>query len=93
MSEEYSPEYLQIVDDEGVEYNLEILDTIDYKDKTYMAFLPTDLDEDDPDYGMIILRVVEENGEEMYESVEDESEEQAVYEAFMRSLFDPDEED
>ena len=58
-----------------------------------MAFLPTDLDEDDPDYGMIILRVVEENGEEMYESVEDESEEQAVYEAFMRILFDPDEED
>ena len=93
MREEYSPEYLQIVDDEGVEYNLEILDTIDYKDKTYMAFLPTDLDEDDPDYGMIILRVVEENGEEMYESVEDESEEQAVYEAFMRILFDPDEED
>jgi hypothetical protein len=29
----------------------------------------------------------------MYESVEDESEEQAVYEAFMRILFDPDEED
>ena len=93
MSEEYSPEYLQIVDDEVVEYNLEILDTIDYKYNTYMAFLPTDLDEDDPDYGMIILRVVEENGEEMYESVEDESEEQAVYEAFMRILFDPDEED
>jgi len=93
MSEEFSPEYLQIVDDDGIEYNLEILDSIDYKDNTYMAFLPTDLDEDDPDYGMIILRVVEENGEEMYESVDDEDEEQAVYEAFMRVLFDPDEED
>ena len=58
-----------------------------------MAFLPTDIDEDDPDYGMIILRIVEENGEEMYESVEDEAEEEAVYEAFMRVLFDPDEED
>ena len=44
--------------------------------------------EDDPDYGYIILRIEEENGEELFCSVDDEEELVAVYDRFMELLFD-----
>ena len=66
---------------------------MDYNGESYMAFLPADMDENDPDYGFIILRVVtDENGDEIFESIDDEEQLQDVYEKFMVLLFD-DEED
>jgi len=93
MSEDYGSDYITIIDDDGQEFELEVLDTMDYNGETYMAFLPADMDENDPDYGMIILRVVQdENGDDLYESIDDEDQLQDVYEHFMILLFD-DEED
>jgi len=93
MSEEFGSDFITIVDDDGTEIELEVLDTMDYKDQTFMAFLPTDIDENDPDYGIIILRVVtDDNGEELYESIDDDDELQDVYEHFSRILFDDEEE-
>ena len=94
MSEEYGSDFITMVDDDGEEFELEVLDTMDYKGKTYTAFLPTDMEEDDPDFGMIILRSVkDEKGEELFESVDDEEELQDVYEHFMILLFDDEEEE
>ncbi|MBR4393827.1 MAG: DUF1292 domain-containing protein [Oscillospiraceae bacterium] len=88
MSEDYGSDFITIVDEEGNEYELEVLDYIDYNGKTYGAFLPADIPEDDPDYGMIILQVVEdENGMDAFDAIEDEEEEQDVYERFMVFLF------
>ena len=93
MSEAYGGDFITIIDDDGQEFELEVLDTMDYNGETYMAFLPADMDENDPDYGMIILRVVQdENGDDLYESIDDEDQLQDVYEHFMVLLFD-DEED
>ena len=93
MSEDYGSDFITIIDDDGQEFELEVLDTMDYNGETYMAFLPADMDENDPDYGMIILRVVQdENGDDLYESIDDEDQLQDVYEHFMILLFD-DEED
>ena len=93
MSEEYGSDFVTIVDDEGQEFELEVLDSMDYNGESYMAFLPADMDEEDPDYGIIILRVVtDENGDEVYESIDDDEQLQDVYEKFMVLLFD-DEED
>ena len=94
MSEEYGPDIVTIVDDEGQEFELEVLDTMDYNGETYMAFLPANMDENDPDYGIIILRVTQdENGEELYESIDDDAQLQDVYEHFMVLLFDDEDED
>lgn len=91
MSEEFGSDFVTIVDDDGQEFELELLDTMEYKEKNYTAFLPADMAEDDPDYGIIILRSqLDENGEEIYESVDDEDELQDVYEHFMTILFDDD---
>ena len=94
MSEEFGSDFVTIVDDDGQEFELELLDTMDYNGKSYTAFLPADMAEDDPDYGMIILRSQpDENGEEIYESIDDDDELQDVYEHFMVLLFDDEDED
>lgn len=87
MSDEYGSDYITITDDEGNDFELEHLDTIEFEDQVYMAFLPADMDEDDEDFGLIILKVVEENGEELLGSVDDEEELDKVYEHFMKVLF------
>ncbi len=59
-----------------------------------MAFLPADMDENDDDYGLVILKVEESDGEEMFATIDDKQELDAVYDLFMSQLFcDEDEED
>jgi len=52
VSDEFGSDYITIVDDDGTEFELEVVDTMDYNGKTYTAFLPTDIKEDDPEYGL-----------------------------------------
>ena len=93
MSDEFGSDYLTIVDDDGTEFELEVVDTMDYDGKTYTAFLPTDIDENDPDYGFIILENVMEGDEEVFNSIDDEAQLQDVYEHFMALLFPEDEDE
>jgi len=88
MNEEYGSDYITVTDEDGQEFELEHLDTIEHKGQTYMAFVPADMDEDDEDYGIIILKVIEEDGEEVFASVDDDEEKDNVYAAFMEQLFD-----
>ena len=94
MSEEFGSDFVTIIDDDGQEFELEVLDTMDYNGGTFMAFLPADTEEDDPDYGIIILRsVIDEKGEEVFESIDDEDELDDVYQHFMKILFDDEDEE
>ena len=94
MSEEFGSDFITIVNDDGTEFELEVLDTMDYKGQTFLAFLPANMDEEDPDYGIIILRsVLDENGDELFESIDDDEELQDVYEHFARILFDDEDEE
>ena len=93
MSDEFGSDYITIVDDDGQEFELEVIESMDYNGKTYMSFLPADMPEDDPDYGIIILRVVDDQGETVYESIDDEDQLQDVYEHFMVLLFDDEDEE
>ncbi len=93
MSEDFGNDFITIVDDEGNEFELELLDTIDYNGETFSAFLPTDMDEDDPDYGLILLSVtVDENGEELFESIDDDEKLRQVHEMFM-TVFEAEDEE
>lgn len=100
MSEDYGAEFITLTDDEGNEFELEYLDTVEYKGNIYMAFFPTveeGQDDDSEDFGLIILRSVPGVGDEddSLQTVDDEKELNAVYDLFMESLFDDedDEED
>ncbi len=90
MSEEYGNDYIAVTDEDGNEFELEHLDTIEYEGTLYMAFLPANMDEDDDDYGLVILKVEESDGEEILATVDDQREQDAVYEVFMSQLFNED---
>lgn len=92
MSEDYGSDFISISDEEGNSYELEHLDTIEYNGAFYLAFLPADMDEDDKDYGMVILKTEVTDGEEyLVNPPEDELD--AVYDKFMQQLFNDDAED
>jgi len=93
MSEEYGSDFITIEDEEGNKAELEVLDYMDYNGKTYGAFLPADMDENDPDYGMIILRVIESVDGDTFEDIESDDELNEVYERFMAILFDDEDEE
>ena len=85
---------ITIIDDDGQEFELEYIDEMDYNGSTYVCFRPANMDESDPDYGMIILRsVLDENGEELFESIDDDAELDDVYNKFMVLFFDEEEEE
>ena len=98
MNEDFGAEIITLTDDEGNEFELEYLDTVEYKGNIYMAFFPTleeGEDEDNEDYGLIILRSVPgaDGEDDMLESVDDDDELNAVYELFMETLFDDEDEE
>ena len=94
MSDMYEGNFITMVDEDGEEFELEILDSLDWNGQTYTAFLPADMDESDPDYGLVLLRAgLDENGEEVYDTIDDEEELDAVYEQFMKILFADEEEE
>ena len=91
MSDEYGSDFVTVTDEDGNEIELEHLDTIEHGDALYMAFVPADMDEENEEYGIIILKVLEEDGEEILATIEAEDEVQAVYEVFMQRLFEEEE--
>ena len=92
MDEDFGASFITIEDDEGNEIELEVLDTLEYEGVEYVLFLPADMEEDDPDYGYVILQIVEADGEEQFSDVEDEDLLQTVYERFMEQIFGDEEE-
>ena len=93
MSEEYGPDFITLTDEDGNEFELEHLGTLELNGTVYMSFVPADMDEDDEDFGLILLKVVEKDGEELLADIDDEQELDAVYEKFMEELFEDEEED
>ena len=87
MESEFGASYITIEDDEGNEFELEHLSTLEFEGDEYMVFLPADMDEDDPDYGFVILKVEEVDGEEQFVSVDDEEKLQRVYDRYMEMVF------
>lgn len=93
MSEEFGPDFITVTDEDGSEFELEHVDTIEYKGQVYMAFFPADTgdDEEDEDSGLIILKVVDVDGEEQLSTLDSEEELEEVYDQFMESLFQEEE--
>ncbi len=58
-----------------------------------MAFFPAQEDEnaEDEDFGLVILKQITENGEDLLSTLDDEEELNAVYELFMEQLWEDEE--
>jgi len=86
MSEEYGNDFVVLTDEDGREIELEHLDTVEYNGQTYMAFLPTEMSLDDA-YELIIMKAeLEDAGEEMLVTLDDEDEEAEMFQIFSERL-------
>ncbi len=85
--------FVDMTDEEGNNFRLEVVGEVEFEGELYRVFLPTDMDEDDPDYGFIILKCTEVDGEEMLDSVDDEELLEKVYAVFMEELFNEEDEE
>ncbi|MEG1658462.1 MAG: DUF1292 domain-containing protein [Oscillibacter sp.] len=96
MSEEFGPTFVTVTDEDGKEIELELLFPIEYNGHEYRVFLPAEVEGEEiseEDEGFIILKIVEEGGEQLLSTCDDEDEESAVYDLAMEELFDEDEDD
>ncbi len=95
MSDEFGPSFITLTDEDGNDIELEYVDALEYEGQTYMAFFPAvedEADEESEDYGLVILKSVMENGEELLSTLDDEAELEKIYELFMEQLLADEEE-
>ena len=95
MSEDFGPTFITVTDDEGKEIVLEFVDALEHNGQLYQAFFPAETegeDEDDPDNGLVILKTIHEDGEDLLSTLDSDEELDAVYDLFMESLFSDEEE-
>ena len=93
MADEYGSDFITIVDEDGTEYELEVLNTVEYNGASYLAVIPADNGEADTDLEISILKSIEDDGEPLLCAIEDEEELQAVYELIMDSLYEEENEE
>ena len=90
MADTFGSDYMTIVDEDGTEYEIEVLSTLEYNGCTYLAVTLAACDEDEPaDPEVSILKSVEEaDGEPTLCAIEDETELEAVYSLIMDQLYE-----
>ena len=93
MEDQYGSDFMTIVDEDGTEYELEVLSTLEYDGNTYLAVIPAADGAEQTDLEVSILKSVEEDGEPLLCAIEDEQELQAVYDLMMEELYAEDSED
>ena len=104
MEDLFGPDFITVTDEDGNEFELELVDTLEHQGVTYYAMFPAveedeatgepkDIDADDEEYGLVIMKVIEENGEELLSTPDSDEELDEVYELFMERFFQDEDEE
>lgn len=94
MTDDYGSDFMTIMDEDGTEFELEILSTLEYNGYTYLAVIPAGTEDDAGELEVSILKSVEEeDGEPTLCAIEDDAELEAVYELIMEQLYEEEDED
>lgn len=104
MEENFGPDFITVTDEEGNDFELELVDTLEHRGVTYYAMFPAveedeatgepkDVDADDEEYGLVIMKGIEENGEELLSTLDSDEELDEVYELFMERFFQDEDEE
>ena len=104
MSEEFGPDFISVTDEDGNEFELELVDTLEHNGGTYYALIaavaedeetgePVDVDADDEEYGLVIMKTIVDNGEEILSTPDSDEELEEVYNLFMERVFEEEDED
>ncbi len=92
MADKYGSDFMTIVDEDGTEYELEVLTSLEYNGSTYLAVVPAGA-EDPEDLQVSILKSIEEDGEPILCAIEDQEEFEAVDELIVQQLYEQEDED
>lgn len=90
--DQYGSDFLTIVDDDGNEFELEVLSTLEYNGSTYLAVIPAAESAEQLELEVSILKSTEEDGEAILSVIEDEAELEAVHDILMDSLYEEEDE-
>ena len=91
MSEAYGPDFITVTDEDGNEFELELaLFPASQEDEE--SGEPVDVDADDEEYGLVIMKTVEENGEELLSTLDSDEEIEEIYNLFMERFFQEEDE-
>ena len=96
MNDEFGPNFVTLTDDEGNDIELEYVDALEHNGTTYMAFFPvveedSEDEENEEEYGLVILKSQMENGEEFLVTIDDKEEIDKVYDLFMEQILSDEE--
>ena len=94
MADQYGSDFMTIVDEDGTEFELEVLSSLEYNGCTYLAVIPAVDADEDVDLEVSILKSVEEDdGESTLCAIENEQELETVYQLIMDQLYEEDEDE
>ena len=93
MEDQFGSDFITIVDEDGTEYELEVLSTLEYDGNTYLAVIPAGESAEEFQLEVSILKSVEGDGEPILCAIEDQEELQAVYDLIMDSLYEEEDEE
>ena len=104
MDESFGPDFFTLTDEDGNEFELELVDTLEHQGVTYYAMFPAveedeatgeprDVDADDEEYGLVIMKGIQENGEELLSTLDSDAELDEIYELCMERFFQDEEEE
>ena len=91
MEDQYGSDFITIVDEDGTEYELEVLSTLEYDGNTYLAVITAGEHAEEFQLEVSILKSAEEDEEPILCAIEDEEELHAVYDLIMDSLYEEEE--
>ncbi len=93
MSDEFGPDFVTVTDEDGNDIELEFIDALEMDGVRYMAFFPADLGEgEEQEAELVILKVIQDNGEELLSTPDTDEELNQVYDLFMEQIFADEEE-
>lgn len=90
MSEmnEYTPELFELIDQDGNKKQFELIDAAEIRGEQYYAMLPAVEDEDflNADCDLVILKSIDEDGEEILASIDNDDEFEVVSAFFLERM-------
>ena len=84
MSDDFGNDIITLTDEEGNDFEFELLDTLEKDGEVYMAFVPADDESETESEEVVILKVEsdEGTGEDMLVTIEDEEVAEEIFQEF-----------
>ena len=94
MSEAFGPDFITLTDEDGQQFELELIDSLEHNGTVYHALFPAEQEgeeQDEEEMGLVILKVIEENGEELLSTPDSDEELDEMYQLFMDRFYEEEE--